>query len=240
MNMKSINNFIKVVIISGIVVMFNICNIVPSFASDSNLYIINNQYVDNNNVITKYSNGSLSFCNYLTGKYSLTEKDSTIEFNSTKDLLDNISKKNNIEKIPSILKNNQIIEGISSHSDKIYCDDLSTDKKLQQYANQWLKDNYNMNLNVPIIYDNLDDKTNGYYSYKDGKFKLIQINQDLKGIDIGVEKTLIHELVHMVLFETNKDFKDETNSFRKECIEKGSNTNYGEIGYLHSHLKCTM
>jgi len=237
---KLINNLIKVVMISGIVMMFNVGNIMPSFACEDNLYIINNQYVDSNNVfIIKYSNGSWSSCDFLNNKFILTEKDSAIEFNNIKDLCENINKKNNIEMSP-ILKNNSITEGISLHSDKIYCDNLSSNEKLQEYATKWLKDNYNMTLDIPIIYDDLGNKYNGHYLYENKTPKLIQINKGLKGIDICAEKTLIHELVHYVLSKNNKDFTDETDTFRKECVKMGGNTNYGENGYLNSHLKCTM
>lgn len=237
--MKSIKNLIKVVIISGIVVMFNI---IPSFASESNFYICKATVDNTGNTIIKYSDDSWFSYNNSTNKYIFKPitSDKELNFNSVGDMGDSIANYSKNKSILPLLKNNTITIGFGKHSDNIYSDDLKTDEKLKMYAEHWLKDNYNLTLNIPIYYCKLDNSTQGKFVYKDKIPQCIQINEDLKGIDIIVEKVLIHESTHMALFEINKDFDDGTENFNKECIKNGSNTNDGKIGFLQSHLQCTI
>lgn len=244
MKNKSINNLMKVVMISGIIVIFNICNVVPSFASD-NFYISKATVDDSGSTVVKYSDGSWYSYNNLTRKYMFKPSDSNKEFvfNFISDMDEVFNKYNNIKNISTnpLLKNNFMNIGFGKHSDKIYTNDLKTDEQLENYAKQWLKDNYNLELNMQIYFSSdLESDENGRFSYKDKKAIDIKINKELQGIDLICEKTLIHELTHIGLFENNKEFDDDTEIFEKECTENGSNTNNKKVGFLKSHLQCTL
>lgn len=268
MNMKSIKNLIKVIMISGIVVMFNIGNVVNCFASENvmtmdNFYnkygIVNNGAVDNsikiyaintknNNdgtLVTNFCNGSWYSVNNITNKYVFKpiESDKEISFSDEFALCTSTQEyqdiKLQLKQVSKFIKSINII-GIGSHSDKIYTDDLSTDEKLTHYANQWLKDNYNMILDIPINYSTLKDDTQGVFINKGEIAQCIQINDNFKNIDMASEKAIIHELTHMALFIQGKEFLDVTDTFKEECVKNGGNTNDGSFGILHSHLKCTM
>lgn len=263
--MKSIKSLMKVVMISGLVITLNIFNIIPSFASEMtmndfcNKYnVVNNGKVDNSikiyaintetnsdgTIITKLCNGSWYSINNVTNKYIFKpiESNEEISFSdefalctSTQEYLDI---KIQSKQVSSIIKNSEV-DGIGSHSDIIYVDNLQTDENLNKYATQWLKDNYNLTLYIPISYSKLDG-IEGVFTHDDRMARCIKINEDLKNISISSEKVLIHELTHMVLFVQEKDSSDNTNTFKEECVKNGGNTNYGGIGILHSHLKCTI
>lgn len=245
MKNKSIKNslkiLMKVVMISGIVVIFNIVNIVNCFASDS-FHISKATIDDSGDTIIKYSDDSWYSYNNSTNKYIFKSAKSNKElsFNSIFDMDDSIAEYSKNKSILPLLKDNTITIGFEKHSDNIYIDDLKTDEKLKIYTEHWLKDNYNLTLNIPVYYCKLDDSTQGKFVYKDKTPQCIQINEDLKGMDMIVEKILIHEATHMSLFEMRKDFDDGTEDFSKECVKNGSNTNDGEIGFLQSHLQCTL
>lgn len=135
---------------------------------------------------------------------------------------------------------NSCLRGFGKHSDKIYVENLKTDDDLKNYAIQWLKDNYNLTLDIPISYDTISGNIGGYNTVINGKPIEIKINNKAKNIDLLAEKFLIHELSHYALCKQGKEYHDGTESFTQECIKNGSNTCEGKVGILHSNLKCTL
>jgi len=126
-----------------------------------------------------------------------------------------------------------------------YTNSLQTDAELTQYAQQFLKDNYNDTLNIPIVFNkvyNSSDsnmKINGLTTFTiDNKPIQIIIDSDLSGNlnQIKAEKVLIHELVHYEMAKQGNEYNDGTNTFETEVIAKGSISNYGQEGILHSHV----
>jgi hypothetical protein len=258
--MKSIKNLIKIVAISGIVVMFNIT---PSFASDKvetindfcnkygivnngkidneRLYGINTETKENGDSIIKYSNGSWSLYNIKANKYIFKPLESNENL-----VCNNIDDLSKCSLAYTEIKNDHLNIELGAHSNIIYADNLNTNQDLENYAKQWLKDTYNITLDIPIYYNNITDKDgvtiNGLYNYKTYKDKYtpisIEINQG--NIDIQKEKYIIHEMTHYALDKLDKPSKDSDTIFEKECIKNGGDTNYGGIGLLHSHLKSTL
>jgi hypothetical protein len=296
---NSLKNLIKVVMISGIVVMFNI---VPSFASNEiigyatieftnsndtginakpienvstiqefcNKYnIVSNGKIDNtpifyikdnindnkyNNIIN-YSNGSQYLYNLTTGRYIFKpfESDKEIVFYNIYDLEKCKETYTHVKELneSQILKNAYIkLGGIKegSYNDKIYADNLSTDAELQKYASQWLKDNYNLTLDIPVYFSDLNKNYNENSILSNSgclnldintkTAKSIEIEKEYSKVNILSEKTLIHELTHYALYKLGKPFDDESEEFKKECIKNGGVTNDWQYDYdkFRTHL----
>jgi hypothetical protein len=100
---------------------------------------------------------------------------------------DSIKEKNNDIMLSD---KNSCLKGFGKHSDVIYTNDLQTDENLKIYAEKWLKDNYNLELDVPISYENIDGDIGGYntVSKKDNKPLEIKINKKAKNINLLSEK----------------------------------------------------
>lgn len=277
MKNKSINNLIKVVMISGIVMMFNIGNVVNCFASDKvntisdfcNKYeVVNNGKVDetplfyfknftandNKDVIYNYSNGSWYLYNYTTEKYIFKplESDKEINFNNLIDLDECFNNYENIKELneSSILKNAHFnIETFSMYSCKVYVNNLKTEDDLKEYATQWLKDNYNLTLDIPIYYSELNKGYNDItHELQNGKFNWktntnapisIEIEKEYNKVNIFAERTLVHELTHYALDKLGKPFNDDSKTFNTELLKNGGKNNKGEKGIFYSHLKST-
>jgi hypothetical protein len=200
---------------------------------------------DNGSTIIKYSDGSWYSYNNLTNKYIFKSADSIKELNfkSISDMDDATNKYINAKNVStsSFLKNDFMTNGFEKHSDKIYTTDLKTDKQLESYSKQWLKDNYNLELSIPIYYsDDLESDDNGKFSYKYKSPIDIKINKELQGMDLIVEKNIVHELTHYALFLNNKEFDDDTENFKFVLPPFLTHSNYHNIGFLQSHLQCTL
>lgn len=220
-------------------------------------YIKNELHCDKCNVIIDYSNGSKYVCDVTNDKYTFKplESDKEIIFNNIDDL--NICKgiytyiKETTES--QLLRSSYFGMGVNidNHSNIIYVDNLKTDENLIEYAKCWLKNNYNMTLDIPIYYSNINEGYNdirkeskgGEFNYKNDFKKTpisIKIESEYTKIDIFAEKALVHELTHYALNKMGKDFSDNTKEFEKECIKNGGKTNDGKHGKFTSHLKCTL
>jgi hypothetical protein len=254
--------------ISELVITLNIFNTIPSFAKSNNFCkdmnefcnkyaIINNgittdleHYMskvivdDKDTTIIKYLDGSWYSYNTSKSEYKFKpiESDIPLNFSSIKAVqrcrydYANVKEKNDI-----LSDRNSLLKGFSRHSDIIYADNLKTDENLNKYARQWLKDNYNLILDIPINYsDSMKDDRCGYTSILDNKPINIKLNKQIQNVDILSEKTLIHELTHYALLKLNTQYHDETSNFTQECVKNGSNTNDDYVGLLQSHLQSTL
>lgn len=110
----------------------------------------------------------------------------------------------------------------------IYVDDLKTDSDLEQYAKLFLKNEFNLELNIPIYFTDIeDDSVGGLFTYYEDENKAYSIQIDNEEMDShDTEKILIHELVHYALFELGEDFKDGEEFFEKVLFEHGGRSNY--------------
>lgn len=107
---------------------------------------------------------------------------------------------------------------------------------MNAYAKQWLKDNYNLDLNIKIYLANCEGDLNGIFIH-DGNNKYIVIGNKLMNNDIPVtrvERVLRHELIHYALYEQNKEFWDGSKVFEKEVHDKIAISNNGDIPVMES------
>lgn len=263
MKIKSIKGLIKTLIATTII---SISMINVAFADDNvktiqdfcNKYMIvyngeisnANHYIqkaivdDTGTTTIQYQDGSWYSYNTSRMEYKFKPVESSNEINFANDsLLDKCrytydGLKNN----DLILSDrNSCLKGFGKHSDKIYVNDLKTDEDLKTYANKWLKDNYNLTLNVPIGYSDIGGIIGGYNTISNNDKPIeIKINSKAKNINLLSEKFLIHELTHYALCKLNREYHDGTESFSAECTKNGSNTCEGKVGILHSHLQSTL
>jgi SprT-like protein len=100
--------------------------------------------------------------------------------------------------------------------------------QLRQYATKWLKDNYSLDLAVPLQLNGRMQRTCGWFRhtrYSDGRDipKCIELN---KFFVENNEPTLVldvlrHELVHYALYTLKKPFKDGQVGFERELKRLG-------------------
>jgi hypothetical protein len=250
MRSESIKGLIKVVMISGIVITLNMFNIMPSWAST--LEIVSMPETSNKEV--KTYNVDISVINHSNGLNIIYVKIGEKYLSLITDDNWKVGDKLTIR----VNSNNQIIQAEPYVDPKIkynlgengttYVNKLTTDKELQEYATKWLKDNYNMNLDIPVEFNTIkqDNKENyivfGRTFYEDSKPIKIVINSDLNTStnekSIIAERMLIHELTHVVMCKKGLDYRDESKEFIAEALKNGAsiddkdNTN----GVLHSHV----
>jgi SprT-like protein len=100
--------------------------------------------------------------------------------------------------------------------------------QLRGYAKQWLKDNYNMELEVPLQLNSRMQRTCGWFRhtrYRDGRDipNCIELNKFFveNNEPVTVLDVLRHELVHYALFVQKKDYKDGSYGFERELKRLG-------------------
>lgn len=130
---------------------------------------------------------------------------------------------------------------------QIYVKQLTNDEDLKRYANMWLKDNYNMTLNIPIEFNSINqDKEDciiyGQTEYNNHIPTKITISSDLNKIEndtnVITERMLIHELTHYALAIKGQEYEDNTSNFTNEAIKNGATIDgkNNDEGILHSHV----
>lgn len=265
MRIKSIKGLIKTLIATTIISMSmgtitfaddnvktiqDFCNkymaVYNGITTNANHYVSTANVDDTGTTTVKYQDGSWYSYNSSRMEYKFKPVESSTEISFANDsLLDKCrysydSIKNSDSDL-ILSDRNSCLKGFGKHSDKIYVNDLKTDEDLKTYADKWLKDNYNLTLDVPISYTDIDGVIGGYNTIThDNKVLEIKINNKAKNISLLSEKFLIHELTHYALCKQGKEYHDETESFTQECVKNGSNSNEGKVGILHSHLQSTL
>ena len=129
-----------------------------------------------------------------------------------------------------------------------YVNKLTTNGELQEYATRWLKDNYNMTLDIPVEF-NTAKQNNGadYIVYgqtfynNDKPVKIIidySLNTNKEDKNIIKERMLIHELTHYALAKQGLPYEDNTVSFTTEVLKNGASIDDKDntAGILHSHV----
>ena len=95
------------------------------------------------------------------------------------------------------------------------------------FSKKFLKNEFNIDLNIPIYIGETPEGTNGIFNFADKNKEFIIINKSLKDAEKHcLEKVLIHELLHYALYEQNKEFKDGTKTFEKYILLYNSVSNY--------------
>lgn len=113
----------------------------------------------------------------------------------------------------------------------IYVDDLKTNEDLEKYAKLFLKNEFNLELNIPIYFTDIEDpNTLGLFRYYEDESKAVEILIDNENSNIrcdhDIERTLRHEICHYVLFLQNKGYKDGDHDFENLNFEHGGRSNY--------------
>lgn len=111
----------------------------------------------------------------------------------------------------------------------IYVDDLKTNEDLEKYAKLFLKNEFNLELNIPIYFTDIEDpNTLGLFRYYEDESKAVEILIDNEAVECSheYEKVLVHELCHLVLFELGGNFKDGEDEFEKTLYSMGGRSNY--------------
>lgn len=108
----------------------------------------------------------------------------------------------------------------------IYVDDLKTNEDLEKYAKLFLKNEFNLELNMPIYFTDIEDpNTLGLFRYYEDESKAVEILIDNENSNIrcdhDIERTLRHEICHYVLFLQNKGYKDGDRDFENLNFEHG-------------------
>ena len=105
--------------------------------------------------------------------------------------------------------------------------------QLENYANQWLLDNYNLELDIPIEINNRLTRALGRLRLKQyGLGRLAPHVIELSGRLVknntteDIYKILKHELVHFALFTLNKPYKDGDIYFENELTKHNLPSNY--------------
>lgn len=101
---------------------------------------------------------------------------------------------------------------------------MLTLRQLEQYAEKFLKDNYNLTLEVPLVLNGRMQKTCGWFRSKvykrTGKQEAVSIELNkyfVENNDVNVViDVLAHELVHYALFMKGKPNSDGHPYFEKE------------------------
>ena len=124
--------------------------------------------------------------------------------------------------------------------------ELETTEDIEEYAYNWAKKVYDINLKDYdidfIITDLRDKKAGGYFTH--GRFKsskmTIQLSKFLFNLRTPEkrERILIHELTHICLYILNKGYHDGDDDFNRECVKNGGSLNeIGEAREMYSHLE---
>lgn len=102
---------------------------------------------------------------------------------------------------------------------------LSTVNELTQYSEEYLKENYNLELTVPIKINKRLRRALGRFQH-DIRNKvpvLIDLSHNLimhHSLD-EIRDVLNHELIHYALYMQGRDFKDGQAEFENELVKKG-------------------
>jgi hypothetical protein len=236
--MKSIKSIISTVMLTGVILLSNITSI-PTYADTqpvNSTHEANGMY---NTIVTKVTDTEV-YVNINNDEYSFYCDEEGWEVN---------------DKITITLKNDEILDAMPtvdfktvyklSENGTTYTKELTTDKDLEEYSNQFLKDNFNDTLNVPIIFNKIGSpdiniKTNGMTEIKPDNTGVmdILINTDLaqEYNQVKCERVLVHELLHYELYKQHKHFEDKTDDFENAIKEYGSCSNDGTEYYMNSHV----
>lgn len=122
-----------------------------------------------------------------------------------------------------------------------YTDTLQTEQDLNVYAKAWLKDNYNMNLDIKIYFANCEVGLQGLFVHDSNNYIVIS-NEFLNPNDsipiTRIERVLRHELIHYALYEQNRGYWDGAEEFEREVQDKIAMSNNGDIPVMeYSNVK---
>lgn len=107
-------------------------------------------------------------------------------------------------------------------------------KKLEQVARKFLKEEYDIDLDIPIVLNGRLKRIYGRYVYHNSVRKGIKIemgkNYILNQSWENIRQTLIHECIHYALHILGKPFRDGQECFENELKKHGSHST-GTVSY---------
>lgn len=112
---------------------------------------------------------------------------------------------------------------------------LRTKKDLQEFAENFLSENYGLSLTHEIKINGRLTKTWGQVAYTHDYSNVVDISIAKRVIEYGndlvVLDTVKHELIHYALWKLNKPFCDSDDYFQNELVKHGA-TGENEINYI--------
>lgn len=97
--------------------------------------------------------------------------------------------------------------------------------QLKQYANKFLKENYNLTLSIPLELNGRMTKTYGWFKHKRGRKEpvCVQLNKYFveNNEPVVVLDVLRHELVHYALYMLDRPYRDGDAVFEGELKRLG-------------------
>lgn len=116
-------------------------------------------------------------------------------------------------------------------------------KKLNSDARDFLRKEYNMSLNIPIVISNKEpDYINGAFYYQENTPLNISLNERIlkENSFNSIRGTLYHELIHYALFSKNLPFCDLDATFVEHCKSRQVPL-YGDtpLGVELHNFKCS-
>lgn len=106
--------------------------------------------------------------------------------------------------------------------------------EMKRFANEWLLDNYNLTLDIPIEINNRLSRSLGRFMVQvnrlTGEHKAIKIDMNGKFVRHNkrdeILMTLKHELVHYAMFTLGKPYRDGDYAFEKELKRLNLTSNH--------------
>lgn len=108
-----------------------------------------------------------------------------------------------------------------------------TINEMVKFSNEWLKDNYNLELDVPIEINNRLSSALGKIKFRKTRDGVIPTRIEMNGNFVRgntvdeILMTLKHELVHYALIMLKKPFRDGQEYFESELLKHHLPSNYG-------------
>lgn len=114
--------------------------------------------------------------------------------------------------------------------------------EIREYTNNFLKEAYGAELNIPIKINGRLTRVLGRFNYSSKDNKPISIEVSKKYLMNGnikdIKSTLRHEAIHYYLHGQDRDFKDGDKDFENE-LRKHNTHSTGTVTYKRKRLKVT-
>jgi hypothetical protein len=234
-SMKTIRNIISTIILTGTIIL-NTLTPVRADSQQKTTHEPNGMY---NTIVTKVTDTEV-YVNINDNIYSFECEEEGWEIGDKLTVILNNDEITNIRPTIDFKTVYKLSDNGTTYTNQLY-----SDKDLENYAKQWLKDNFNDTLDISIvfnkIYNSADSNTRiyGLTTFKDNKPTQIIIDSDLSQEfnQIRAERTLVHELLHYILSKQSKHYEDRQDDFENAIMKYGSCSNDGTIYYMNSHVK---
>lgn len=100
--------------------------------------------------------------------------------------------------------------------------------EIESYCKRFLKDNYNLDLAIPVVINSRLTSTLGVFIHSKIPMTPLRLEFSKKYLEYAdlsdIIKLIKHECIHYALYMQNKPYKDGDAYFESELIKHGSNT----------------